>query len=207
MNKSVLVGALASASLAAIGSPAAAAVTVSGSIDSMTLNDSDPGLVLTGSALAFADFILANVGDTHTVDVMTIGTPEGFVNIGEDTVSQPISANFTFSSPAGAAGTASGESSGFIQLFTSCGLLAGGCGQVSWYNPTIFNFGNGGSFSMSLSQTTFGTPGSANVSATFELLANAVPEPSTWAMLILGFGVVGGAMRNARRQRTSVAFA
>lgn len=34
---------------------------------------------------------------------------------------------------------------------------------------------------------------------------NAVPEPSTWAMLILGFGAVGGAMR--LRRRTSLALA
>ncbi len=33
----------------------------------------------------------------------------------------------------------------------------------------------------------------------------ALPEPATWAMLILGFGVVGGAMR--RRQRVRVRFA
>lgn len=29
-----------------------------------------------------------------------------------------------------------------------------------------------------------------------------VPEPGTWAMMILGFGVIGGAMRNARRKTT-----
>lgn len=28
----------------------------------------------------------------------------------------------------------------------------------------------------------------------------AVPEPATWAMLLLGFGLVGGAMRSARRR-------
>lgn len=32
----------------------------------------------------------------------------------------------------------------------------------------------------------------------------AVPEPSTWAMMLAGFGIVGGAMR--RRQRVSVSF-
>lgn len=36
-------------------------------------------------------------------------------------------------------------------------------------------------------------------------LAAAVPEPATWAMLILGFGIVGGAMR--ARRRASAAFA
>lgn len=34
----------------------------------------------------------------------------------------------------------------------------------------------------------------------------AVPEPATWAMLILGFGAVGGAMRAARKRRTTLAF-
>lgn len=32
----------------------------------------------------------------------------------------------------------------------------------------------------------------------FEAAVAAVPEPSTWAMLILGFGVVGGTMRSRR---------
>jgi hypothetical protein len=32
-----------------------------------------------------------------------------------------------------------------------------------------------------------------------------VPEPATWAMMVGGFGLIGGAMR--RRQRTSVRFA
>lgn len=29
----------------------------------------------------------------------------------------------------------------------------------------------------------------------------AVPEPATWALLILGFGLIGGTMRSARRDR------
>ncbi len=33
--------------------------------------------------------------------------------------------------------------------------------------------------------------------------AAVVPEPSTWAMMLLGFGVVGAAMRRRRRNQTS----
>ena len=36
--------------------------------------------------------------------------------------------------------------------------------------------------------------------------AAAVPEPASWAMMIAGFGVVGGALRR-RKTRTSVRFA
>jgi hypothetical protein len=35
---------------------------------------------------------------------------------------------------------------------------------------------------------------------------SAVPEPATWAMMIGGFGMVGGSLRSRRRQ-TKVAFA
>lgn len=33
-----------------------------------------------------------------------------------------------------------------------------------------------------------------------------VPEPSTWAMLILGFGVIGGALRAARRKAVGLRY-
>jgi hypothetical protein len=44
----------------------------------------------------------------------------------------------------------------------------------------------------------------------FNGLINApmVPEPSTWAMMLVGFGVIGGAMRSAkRRQKVTVSYA
>lgn len=42
------------------------------------------------------------------------------------------------------------------------------------------------------------------VSLSISPLAAAVPEPATWAMMILGFGLVGGALR---RRRSTVALA
>jgi hypothetical protein len=39
-------------------------------------------------------------------------------------------------------------------------------------------------------------------------VGGAVPEPATWAMMLLGFGFVGGAMRTAkRRQKVTVSYA
>ena len=35
----------------------------------------------------------------------------------------------------------------------------------------------------------------------------AVPEPATWAMMILGFGMVGGALRSRRAKATKVSYA
>ncbi len=51
------------------------------------------------------------------------------------------------------------------------------------------------------------TPGTYNLTSigsgastlSISQLAGAVPEPATWAMMILGFGVVGGALRRRRK--------
>jgi hypothetical protein len=59
--------------------------------------------------------------------------------------------------------------------------------NVSFFIYDDFVSDNAGGVSLSLAQTT-----------------GAVPEPATWAMMILGFGVVGGALR---RRRQTVRFA
>lgn len=48
---------------------------------------------------------------------------------------------------------------------------------------------------------------SGTITFTYEALAEGVPEPSTWAMLILGFGVVGGSLRSRRRVNMQVSMA
>lgn len=53
------------------------------------------------------------------------------------------------------------------------------------------DFGGGGSFD------------NVNLSR----IAAAVPEPSTWALMLLGFGFVGGAMRSTRITKSKVNFA
>lgn len=101
-------------------------------------------------------------------------------------------------------------------------------GSLDTYNSLTINFADGGSVTYSGDAITEGQGSSGFLtldysalgrqvtSATFSstqnsfefdnlAFAGAVPEPSTWAMLILGFGVVGGAMR--RRQKATIAFA
>jgi hypothetical protein len=47
--------------------------------------------------------------------------------------------------------------------------------------------------------------GTQSLSVDAKLGTGAAPEPATWAMMVGGFGLIGGALR--RRQRTSVRFA
>lgn len=47
----------------------------------------------------------------------------------------------------------------------------------------------------------------ANFRVTGDLIAAAVPEPTSWALLILGFGVIGSALRRTRKTRAQLTFA
>lgn len=203
MKRYLIAAAVAATTL--ISTPAMASVTIQGDPANTTVNGySGPnGLLISGSGLAYGPFTLANLGDSFTTAVLTIGTPETSVNLFEDTNPRQVSVDFAFLNPLDATGAlVTGSTTGFIVPFTSCGILAGGCGAVDWSNtPTVFNFGTGGSFSLLLQDATFGTPGSARVNGTFTYLTAAVPEPGTWAMMLLGFGAVGFAMRRRRTPR------
>lgn len=41
---------------------------------------------------------------------------------------------------------------------------------------------------------------------TFTPTPGGVPEPATWAMLVLGFGVAGSALRRSRSVRANLAY-
>lgn len=206
MKNLFLIGAIAAATFAA---PAFAdpPVTIQGTA-TPTVHNADPGLVLTSTPGAFnviLDLDGSPSSSAFVANLFTVGTDEGTVNWfpPEDTVSYPISVLLSFANPFDASGSPlTGQSFGFIDfnLFGSCGLIAGGCGAIHWDGPQTFSFGSGGSFSVALNDVTFGTPGSAQVGGTFTLLSASVPEPGTWAMMLIGFGAVGFAMRRNRKQ-------
>ena len=73
------------------------------------------------------------------------------------------------------------------------------------FAPGAFTFtGTGGSTSLVVTSGGFD-----NVDAIVDniSIAGAVPEPATWALFILGFGVIGGALRRAQPTRAGLTFA
>ena len=77
------------------------------------------------------------------------------------------------------------------------GNVAGDAGNVSVF--WLFDFGTEGADFVTLDDPT----GWSN--ATLYTTGSGVPEPATWAMMLLGFGAAGTAMRRSRRRTTALA--
>ncbi|MBO9711552.1 MAG: PEP-CTERM sorting domain-containing protein [Sphingomonas sp.] len=101
------------------------------------------------------------------------------------------------------------------QSFTPAGALNGGTYQVSNYGayqftfyPNLSNFAGYNGTNPNGTWTLFvddvfpadGGKFAGGWSLDITTLSAAVPEPATWAMMILGFGMVGGALRSTRRR-------
>nr|WP_309644373.1 PEPxxWA-CTERM sorting domain-containing protein [Phenylobacterium sp.] len=72
---------------------------------------------------------------------------------------------------------------------------------VAANNISFFNQSSNGRYRVNI----IGGGRTAFVTATSSLIpAAAVPEPATWAMMIVGFGLVGGAVRQRRRTAQAV---
>jgi len=69
------------------------------------------------------------------------------------------------------------------------------------FNPVDYNFTDADDRSVVYYPSGFGGPNSEVLSGFYRFTLSAVPavpEPATWAMMILGFGFVGAAMRQRR---------
>lgn len=84
---------------------------------------------------------------------------------------------------------------------TALGSISLAANNVNTFSPVAINFsGIGRSFAISGNANQFGFD-----DVTFnDDVSGAVPEPATWALMLVGFGLVGGAMR--RRQAVRVAY-
>ncbi|WP_296720982.1 PEPxxWA-CTERM sorting domain-containing protein [Erythrobacter sp.] len=99
---------------------------------------------------------------------------------------------FTFDDEALTSVTAVNTTGGSFRPLGSLSAFDGGNASGSWQlrilDEARADVGNLGSWTLTLTGTQ----------------AGAVPEPATWAMMILGFGFVGGGMRTARRRQKVV---
>lgn len=206
-------------SLAAIGAPAA----VSAATKTITIS-ADPAsgsyVPVAGGTSFILTFLLSQPLTIASGDVINVtgnlkdaftGLPSALtVPLGTGEVFLTALPSVPFGvPPSGNLSSSTFTINGMTQASTCQACLLAGELDLSTSN-TPFSFTNFSS-SMTLGTLTSSGPvtGPFTITAytlSFTTLAPAVPEPATWAMMILGFGAVGGAIRYLRR-KTTVSYA
>ncbi|UAK26472.1 PEPxxWA-CTERM sorting domain-containing protein [Sphingomonas nostoxanthinifaciens] len=108
-------------------------------------------------------------------------------------------------------GGGSPPSSGFVETAegTAAGLVAENGDPTHNYFPTPGTGGLSSAYQVAETNTgnvesIFVKNGTISCTGPSCTITSGVPEPASWAMMLSGFGLLGGAMR--RRQRTTVSF-
>lgn len=155
---------------------------------------------LTASMVSPLSSFSLEVGESFTFDFADIYVSSGF-----GTGTATLDAQLAFLVPGGTAGT--GGTGNYLRLggiFTP-GALAG---SLIWDTPVQqLTAGDGSVYTVSFGNLTgaqFTGQARAPVTVT---LNSAVPEPATWAMMILGFAVIGWSMRRQRSLKLAPAAA
>ena len=160
-------------------------------------------------AVAAGAFALATVSASPAAAVTLlikydpITDPRGAFSFNVD--SEPVPTLFTSTAFGTTITNATGQYLGVTNLnffdLSQLGLFGNYYGSQIFSGPTsapsIFR---SGSYAATFLGNT-SEAGTVTISA-----VGAVPEPATWAMMLLGFGVVGFALRRRRRQTTTVRF-
>lgn len=181
-------------------------------LDSFTVNvPADPGLALYATSLVANpySFTLTTVGESHSVDLFTLGTNEQTLELDDLLIPKVVSVDYSFSAPPPPfGGSGGGLSIGYFGAQLVCPLprfcfnIPEEQGGVAWGAPAYLNFGTTGLLSITLENVSFDVPGSSAVQATFTLERANVPEPATF--LLLGMGALAaGARRYQTRRRAN----
>src|ERR1700741_2233754 len=147
---------------------AAPARAASFTLSSLNVNLNQGGLALNWTSLLSGplSFNLNNVGQSYTANLFTLSTKQNSLNL-QSLVPHTINVGLGFTAPPpGFSGSKHG--------LTGAGWFLVNFGYVEWNNPSIMSFGTTGLLSVSLTNATFGLPGSATIAATFKLLQNGL---------------------------------
>lgn len=168
---------------------------------------------LTGLGLTLSPFGTATIDATGALPVATFAITGGTVDdMTGDAMILHEGSGLTFT-----AGAISVTYSDFV-IDTATSMLTSTVTTMGGTPGTIDLFTIDDSMNLFLTDaaaggltTAFGAPNLAGTqfgTATIDLAVTdpgAVPEPGTWMMMILGFGLVGGAMRHRRRDKLAPA--
>lgn len=159
--------------------------------------DNTTGL-LTDSNITAWSFVLNNGTNSVTLD----NTNSLFTIFGSNLSATATALNFNFGQV---------DPRSFVMVHAFSGLNSLICFDASnasscTGNPSAVSFGAGTwtTNMQTLSQAGVTTIASTTGTTLVPLQNTAVPEPATWAMMVLGFGLVGSAMR---QRKTTVAYA
>ncbi len=147
---------------------------------------------------AFAELLMGGAHEAWLFTART--TPSGDTSPGfglpaNDSVLSPVSTPIV---PGGPSWDALGSDSG------EC--FAAGCGFTGWIQSS-FTLASDGLYQLRFGVSNVGDTGYdsglafAGVTVNGSPVTGAIPEPATWALLMLGLGLVGGALRGARRRQ------
>lgn len=172
-------------------------------------------LLLSGAA-SFAAMAMAGPADAATLIFDLSGGRNAIFQL--DSNPTPASSqSFSFGSQAvfsAVPGTVNGMNATFgtisfgTGVFADLSITAPGLGftQFSGGGPLFTGPASAPIFSPGTFQLTNNFFPDQNSTLTISQLASAVPEPTTWAMMLIGFGAVGFAMRR-RKVRTTISYA
>ncbi len=178
------------ASLVSVSVPAVAATYVVDANSSAT----SLGAVVAGQRYRFST--------TGIVDLVGDPVPGRFSVDADGIPVQPVTVpGYEGFNPSGST-TADGQSGPLPGV--NFGALIGNFGGATPY----FRIGSSLTTTFAQSGEIFGRVNDINTnnSGSFTVSVSAIPEPATWGMLILGFGVMGGAMRRRAKHTMRVTF-
>lgn len=187
--KACLTGVVASAALVGAASAGTVDVTAYNGYD-----DNGAGMTFLGSSVATGTISSASTGFFYNWN--SPGSIGGF------NAADAFSADFTGTLYAASAGTYTFNfgSDDAAYLFIN-GVLAISDGNAHSYNPADYSVAlNAGANSFEIQYGNLFCCG-ADVGLTVGPGVSVVPEPATWAMMLIGFGGLGAMMRSQRDKR------